>query len=748
MSAFTAVANAADITFAAAYLVEAVRGRAALVAAVGVKEGAALAPRELQLSRSSPWPLEQVLRNGEPVIVDDVERRFPSQRIGHGGVTPRSALLYPLRDESTPDIPAVLLLGLHPRLKVDARYRDFLTLIGSTIAAKAAESDARQREHARLETLAALDRAKREFFSNVSHEFRTPLTLLLAPLEQMAQSLDDPVPARREDIEVMQRNARRLLRLVGTLLEFSEAEAGRLRPSFVRTDLARLTGEIAAMFRSAAASAGLTLTVDTPELSEPVWVDAEMWERVVSNLIANALKFTWKGRIDVSLTALHKHVQLVVRDTGVGIPAEQLPLVLKRFHRVPDVRGRTHEGSGIGLALVDELVRRHHGRIRVTSTLGEGTTVTVWLPLTGRRTTSDEEPTTQVRTGEVAAALADEAARWDADREERQAALGVEQPLVTNAFAVSTSGQLVMVVDDNADMREYLTRLLGEFWKIVPARTGEEAMALLHQQTPDLVVADVMLPGLDGLDLLAAVRADKQLATLPVVLLTARAGEEEAIEGLLAGADDYVVKPFSARELTARVAAQLTLSGVRRRAVELNQFRITLSDTLRALDDPSEIQQTACRMVVDQLGADRARYVELDEATKQFVTKVEYNAGEMSGALGRYSMADYAPLADAIHAGHRLVISDTQTDPFVAPIRDRLAALNIGAQLVIPLMRDGLSVAAFAVHQQKPRGWTDEDVAIAEESAGRAWAEVTRARAETGLRAITPAPADRTPQTN
>jgi CheY-like chemotaxis protein len=283
-------------------------------------------------------------------------------------------------------------------------------------------------------------------------------------------------------------------------------------------------------------------------------------------------------------------------------------------------------------------------------------------------------------------------------------------------------------------MRAYLSRLLGAAWRVQVAGDGEQALQMARESPPDLLLADVMMPHRDGLSLLRAVRNDPALAPIPVVLLTARAGEETAIEGLLAGADDYVVKPFSARELAARVAAQLDLAQARRHAAELNAFRIRLSDALRALDDPREIQRTACRMIVEQLGADRARYVELDEENGEFVTSVEHNAAGMPPALGRYAMAAYAPLSDAIHAGRRLAIGDTQTDPEVAPIRDALAALHIHAQIVVPLMRDGHSVAAFAVHQQRPRNWTDDEVGLAAESAGRAWAEVSRTRAEAALR--------------
>jgi DNA-binding response OmpR family regulator/anti-sigma regulatory factor (Ser/Thr protein kinase) len=566
----------------------------------------------------------------------------------------------------------------------------------------------------------------------VSHEFRTPLTLMLGPLEEL---LNDGrlSAAQTAELEMVSRNAQRLLRLVGTMLDFSQIEAGRLRARFAPVDLAERTRDIAAMFESAASRAGLTLTVDVDELPAPVWVDVEMWEKIVSNLLSNALKFTLAGEVTVTLRALPKHAELVVRDTGVGIPVEELPHIFKRFHRVRGARGRSDEGAGIGLALVDELVRRHHGRVRAISSPGRGAAFTVWVPL-GRRPGVDAESPRPSATSAVAAAMAQEAMQW-AGQPAQHVAIDVDD-MDHSSLHGYAPGAHVLVADDNQDMRDYLARLLAPHWQADVARDGAEALAMARDHRPDLVLADVMMPGLDGFALLRELRRDPLLASVPVILVTARAGEESAIEGLLAGADDYIVKPFSARELVARVGGQLELARARQHAIELNAFRIRLSDALRELDDEREIQRTACRMVVEQLGADRARYVELDEKAQEFVTLVEYNASGMPAASGRYAMAAYAPLTDAIHAGRRLVIRDTQTDPAVASIRDALAELHIHAHLVVPLMRDGRSVSAFAVHQRVARDWTEEEVTLVEEIAGRAWAEVSRARAEAELRRV------------
>lgn len=473
----------------------------------------------------------------------------------------------------TGEPPAGLLVaGLSPRLVLDEAYRGFLDLAAARIGAGLAAAQARERERQRLERLAELDRAKTEFFQNISHEFRTPLTLLLAPLEEALLRSEELPRSLADELDVAARNARRLLTLVDTLLDFSQVEAGRLRAYFEQTDLAALTADLAGVFRSAVERAGLRLVVDCPPLPLPVWVDRAMWERVVSNLLSNALKHTFEGEIAVQLRALPQHAELVVRDTGVGIPAAELPHLFKRFHRVRGARARTHEGAGIGLALVDELVRQHHGRVRVKSKEGEGTTFTVWVPI-GRRPGGERSVEREAPNGraQVAAALAEEAAQWNTGTaapvpdEVLEDPLGVPADFSLKARAL---GARVLVVDDNADLRDYLRRLLAPHWTVETAADGAQALEKARGTPPGLILADVMMPNLDGFGLLRAVREDEALRMTPVILVTARAGEETAIEGLLAGADDYLAKPFSARELVARVGAQLELARVRREAGE------------------------------------------------------------------------------------------------------------------------------------------------------------------------------------
>jgi PAS domain S-box-containing protein len=733
--ALAAIEQSPDVSFGLAYRVDA-PVHAQLVASFGVPDGGAMAPPMVRLAPGASWPLQRVVDAGGPVVVADLAVRFRGHVVGPDHLAPDVAVLHPLRDEGTDRVAGVVVLGATRRLPFDDRYREFLTTVGQTVSAKVAESYAREREQHRLTQLAELSRARTEFFSNVSHEFRTPLTLVLAPLEdalRRAEQLPDDIA---DELAIAQRNACRLLRLVDALLDVTQIEAGRLQARYHPTDLAELTGAITSVFRGAAEAAGLKLTVDTPPLPHDVWVDPGMWEKVVSNLVSNALKFTWTGGVEVSLRALPKHAELVVRDTGVGIPADQLPHVLQRFHRGPHPRGRTHEGAGIGLALVDELVRRHHGRIRITSDEGAGTTATVWIPL-GRRPTAQDQPGDAPRNGSVAAAMAEEASHWDTLRSDEQAALGFDDALTSAVASSSTAGARLLVVDDNADMRDYLARLLGSSWQVTTAGDGEEAFALARQHPPDLVLADVMRPSLDGFGLLRALRADATLAPTPVLLLTARAGEEAAIEGLLAGADDHVVKPFSARELVARVAAQLELAGMRRRVAATDAYRLALTDALQSLEDPTVVQQRAVGILRRQLGADDVHYAEVDHGAGVIHVRAEDGAVATS-FLGSAPLAEWGGelLESTLGQGRTLVVDDVTTADIDATGRAAWLAVGVRAGIEAPLVRDGRWVGHLAVLQDRPRHWTPDEIALVEETAARTWAFVERTRAEGAVREL------------
>jgi anti-anti-sigma factor len=460
------------------------------------------------------------------------------------------------------DAPAgVLVLGINPYRVLDADYRGFTDLVAGHVSTAVSDAQAYLAERRRAEALAELDRAKTDFFSNVSHEFRTPLTLIMGPVAELRSSPAAAADARvAHELEVVERNALRLQKLVNTLLDFSRLQAGRIDARFEPVDLAAVTAELASVFRSAVERAGLTLTVDCPPLSGPVHVDRDMWEKVVLNLLSNALKFTFTGGITVRLREDGGRAVLTVADTGTGIPAAELPRLFERFSRVSGARSRSGEGSGIGLAMVRELVGLHGGGIDVDSTPDVGTTFTVALPLGSAHLPADQLAPSAPEAPAVSAAVTpfvSEALRWLPD----------DAGEVVPAVPGPRTGR-VLVADDNADMRDYVVRLLAPVHEVRAVSDGRAALEAALADPPDLVVSDVMMPELDGLQLLTALRADPRTARVPVVLLSARAGQEAAVEGLAAGADDYLVKPFSAQELRARVDAHLQLGRARREAEE------------------------------------------------------------------------------------------------------------------------------------------------------------------------------------
>ncbi|MGY1822508.1 SpoIIE family protein phosphatase [Geodermatophilus sp. SYSU D00079] len=553
----------ADLPFSLTYLFDAT-GTARLGCASGIDAGSAAAP-EVIAPGDDVWPLERVLA-GEHVLVEDVDRRFPGLPTGAWQRPPTQAVAVPIASSASDAGPVsgFLVAGLNPHRRYDDRYRGFIELVGNQIASGLLNAGSYEAERNRAEALAELDRAKTDFFSNVSHEFRTPLTLIAGPVAELrGNPTAQADPRIREELEVIERNALRLGKLVNTLLDFSRIQAGRIDARFEPVDLAVTTAELASVFRSAVTRAGLAFTVDCPPVREPVHVDRDMWEKVVLNLLSNALKFTFTGGITVRVRRDGAAVRLTVADTGTGIPPEELPRLFERFHRVTDARGRSGEGSGIGLAMVRELVALHGGSVDVESTPGVGTTFTVTVPLGTAHLPADRlaDPAPEAPgVSPAAAPFLTEALRWVPDGD------GAGAPEVPGPPG-DAAGR-VLVADDNADMRAYVVRLLAPRYAVRAVADGRQALEAALADPPDLVVSDVMMPGLDGVELLAALRADPRTARVPVVLLSARAGEEAAVEGLAAGADDYLVKPFSAQELVARVDAHLHLGQARRAAEE------------------------------------------------------------------------------------------------------------------------------------------------------------------------------------
>jgi PAS domain S-box-containing protein len=574
-----------DLPFAALYVVDAGGGqahRAALSSPMPEDWFPAALPMPPDPTAADPWRLNALWDMGLCQNIDDLaELKFTTPAVAWPGQARRAAVL-PLIGAGQDKLVGLLFTGISPRRPFDDAYAGFLDLVAGQIASSIVNAQSYEAERERAEALAEIDRAKTAFFSNVSHEFRTPLTLMLGPIEDMAA--DATLPANvRGRVELLHRNSLRLLKLVNSLLEFSRIEAGRVRATYVPTDLAALTADLVSTFRSTVELAGLKLRVDLQASADPAYVDRDMWEKVVLNILSNAFKYTLQGEIEVRLQRLAGHSVLSVRDTGIGIPEEALPRLFERFYRVEGAQGRTHEGSGIGLALVNELVKLHGGTVSVESELQKGTLLTVRIPVGYSHLPPERIGKAESLQAAVVAArpYVEEALRWLPETSDSS----VDAPLAMKMSRVPTPrdahpraavyGSRIIVADDNADMRAYVRELLESRYEIEVFPDGEAALEAARRETPDLIVSDVMMPKMDGFALLRALHADPELREVPTILLSARAGEEAVVEGLDAMADDYLVKPFSARELIARVGAQLQLARLRREAAAREHALLT-----------------------------------------------------------------------------------------------------------------------------------------------------------------------------
>jgi PAS domain S-box-containing protein len=560
-----------DLPFALIYLFSPDRQTLTLAGAAGIQPGHPVAPLQTAVAEgTSLWPFAQVDRENATVVVE--LRGFELGDLPCGGWDrpPSRAVCVPIAHSGQTGRSGVLVAGLNPFRLLDDSYDGFLKLVSGQIAAALANAQAYEVERKRAEALAELDRAKTMFFSNVSHEFRTPLTLMLGTLEEMlAKPNSELLPDNRGLTRVAHRNGLRLLKLVNTLLDFSRIEAGRVQANFQPTDLARLTEDIASTFRSAMEKAGLDFRVTYEAMPEAVYVDHDMWEKIVLNLLSNAFKFTFTGEIAVTLRTAGggRFAELEVRDTGTGIPAAEVPRLFERFHRVAGARGRSYEGTGIGLALVQELVKLHGGTIHAESEAGRGSIFRVKIPLGTAHLPPERVATRQPMSASTLRAhgYAEEALHWIPEVGDGSGRL-LELPPPRSMQTRVAGRPAVLLADDNTDLREYLKRLLTPYYQVHDEPNGAAALAWARENPPDLVLSDVMMPELDGFGLLRELRANPNTGSIPVILLSARAGEEAKVEGLGAGADDYLIKPFSARELLARVDTHIRLAQVRREA--------------------------------------------------------------------------------------------------------------------------------------------------------------------------------------
>ncbi|ORX79349.1 hypothetical protein K493DRAFT_308551 [Basidiobolus meristosporus CBS 931.73] len=497
------------------------------------------------------------------------------------------AVVSPITGSNKDGVLGVIVMGINARREYDENYETFVDLVCRQTGSAIINISAYEEEVRRFKELAAIDRAKTAFFSSVSHELRTPLTLILGPVKDLLLERDLAKETRTK-LTYMNRNAERLLRLVNLLLDFSKIEAGKMQATFQETNLGKFTADLASMFRSAIEKGGVRFEVDCERMERNVWVDRDMWEKIVFNLIGNAFKFTMKGSITVKLASSEDDRQAIlsVADTGDGIPSHEIMRVFERFHRVEGRKGRSHEGTGIGLALTQELAKLHGGTVGVTSEFGKGSVFTVHIPFgcshlpKDRLITASMEQVNEVEVevdmpSRYGRSIVDEARHWlpqsDEDSTEYHSNTSSTDSNAGGSitFPVVSRGCRVLLADDNVDMRKYIKSILEKWWRVTEAEDGEQAYQMAIADPPDLIVSDVMMPNLDGYGLLKLLRTQPLTKFVPVILLSAQAGEEARVDGLSAGADDYLVKPFSAKELVARVHTHLELGKLR---VELERM--------------------------------------------------------------------------------------------------------------------------------------------------------------------------------
>jgi signal transduction histidine kinase/CheY-like chemotaxis protein len=740
-----------DVPFALLYLIDEDGGGVRLGAATGVEPGEPACPRALRFGSGepdAPWPLQEALRRQEVVTVEDLAARFARVPSGPWSDPPRHALVIPIRSTRANELAGLLVAGVTPRLRLDELHRNFFELVAAQIATSIANARAYAEERRRAEALAEIDRAKTAFFSNVSHEFRTPLTLMLGPLEEAIAAPADKLAEKRGDLVVSHRSGLRLLRLVNMLLDFSRIEAGRLQACYQPVDLSAFTAELTSEFRAATQKGGLQLIIDCPPLEEPVWVDRDMWEKIVLNLVSNAFKFTLEGAITVRMRQAERRAVLTVEDTGIGIAAHELARIFDRFHRIEGAAGRTHEGAGIGLALVQELARLHHGSVDVASAPGQGSSFTVSIPLGTAHLPADRLRGERVpaSTATRPQAYVEEALRWLPGALSGDGVQGDVEPTSPTSSPVDAAARgerpTVLLVDDNADMRGYVGRLLAPHYEVRTAHDGMAALEAMRAQRPDLVLSDVMMPRLDGFELVHKVRADPSFAHVPVILLSARSGEEANIEGLEAGADDYLTKPFSARELIARVRANLNMARLRRRFEQrmaddmriMNLLHDVGNRCLRPGDDLAECLGAVLDAAIDLSGAAKGMIQLLDPQSDALVIATQRGfAPPFLGFFAELRRGEAAACGKAMASAERIVAEDVATSEVFAGHRSREVLLAAGVRAVYstPLVSSGgTPMGMISVHFAAPHRPSERELRFMDLLARQAADYLERKRGE------------------
>ncbi|MFB2878279.1 response regulator [Floridanema aerugineum] len=514
--------------------------------------------------------LQRLIETQQPVVINDLEAMPEMQGFDLPlRSSARALMMVPLICDGQL-IGSITLREASSVRKWQQLEIDLALAVAAQAAIAVQHSRLYQKTRQQAERLLELDRQKTEFFQNISHEFRTPLTLMMGPLESaVAQTSDLP----HQQAVIALRNTRRLLRLVNQLLDIQRLDAGRMQASFRPCDVVMMVGQIVESFRPYCEKKGLRLVTEFHSCPK-VYLDPERFDKVIYNLLSNAMKFTDNGgAIAIKVEPAGDHVRLQIKDTGIGIRTEQIPHLFQRFRQAEGSVNRSYEGSGLGLALVKELVELHGGQISVESIYGAGSTFTVWLQTGMAHLPLDQilEVPTQLQASRAAVELADlEILEAPETRE-------ISREQVTTEISVddheNSNAPTILVVDDNPDLRSYVSEVLrSSGFKVLTARHGAEGLSITIDRHPDLIVTDLMMPIVSGLDMIRRIRDLPEIKATPIILLTAKVDEDTRIEGTEQGADIYLAKPFNDRELLAAVRNLLALKVNEQKLQELNKY--------------------------------------------------------------------------------------------------------------------------------------------------------------------------------
>ncbi|MBE9214909.1 response regulator [Plectonema cf. radiosum LEGE 06105] len=517
--------------------------------------------------------LQEILQTQEPVIIADINH-CPFDVKGFDlalKMSTRSLMIVPLLTDGK-------IIG-SITLRQSKKERHWLKSeveLAASVAVQAAlavqQSRLYQKTRQQAECLLELDKQKTEFFQNISHEFRTPITLIQGPLES---AVNTGKGLSYEQSIIALRNSRRLLRLVNQLLDLQRLDARRMQPTFRKCDLVEFVSQIVESFRPYCEKKELHLVAELDDCP-PVYLDMEKFDKVVYNLLSNAMKFTnQNGTITVRVLSAGSDCVLQVEDTGIGIAEEQIPLLFERFRQAEGSENRSYEGTGLGLALVKELVEVHGGQVRVNSVYGSGTNFTIFLPSGNAHLNVEQvvEEESKVNLSRAAVELADLELIESTDNHTQDIPQELLLANLENQKLTTGKGQLVLVVDDNPDMRAYVSSILREAgYQVKTARNGAEGCKIAKESLPQLIITDLMMPVVTGLEMILTIRSDETLKGIPIILLTAKVDEDTRIEGTERGADAYLAKPFNDRELLAEARNLLALKENERKVIELNTY--------------------------------------------------------------------------------------------------------------------------------------------------------------------------------